>query len=74
MVVTTMLIRPIKRIRQNVTVPGDKSISHRAIIMSSIAEGESKIYNFLTGDDCLNTIKCFHKMQVPIEITEKNKY
>ena len=65
-----MLIKPIKRIKRSITVPGDKSISHRAIMLSSIAEGESKIYNFLMGDDCLNTIECFRKMQVPIEITE----
>ena len=65
-----MLIKPIKRIRQNITVPGDKSISHRAIMLSSIAEGEGEIYNFLMGDDCLNTIECFRKMQVPIKITE----
>ncbi|MFW5647845.1 MAG: 3-phosphoshikimate 1-carboxyvinyltransferase [Candidatus Alkaliphilus sp. MAG34] len=63
-----MLIKPIKRIRRSITVPGDKSISHRAIMLSSIAEGESKIHNFLMGDDCLNTIECFRKMQVPIEI------
>ncbi|HZX21139.1 MAG TPA: 3-phosphoshikimate 1-carboxyvinyltransferase [Clostridia bacterium] len=64
-----MLIKPIKRIKQSITVPGDKSISHRAIMLSSIAEGEGKIYNFLMGDDCLNTIECFHEMQVPIEVT-----
>lgn len=65
-----MIIKPIKRIKQSITVPGDKSISHRAIMLSSIAEGESKIHNFLMGDDCLSTIKCFRKMQVPIEIIE----
>ncbi len=65
-----MLIKPIKRIRQNITVPGDKSISHRAIMLSSIAKGEGEIHNFLMGDDCLNTIECFRKMQVPIKITE----
>ncbi|NLK90397.1 MAG: 3-phosphoshikimate 1-carboxyvinyltransferase [Clostridiales bacterium] len=64
-----MLIKPIKRIKQNITIPGDKSISHRAVMLSSIAEGESKIHNFLMGDDCLNTVECFRKMQVPIEIT-----
>ena len=65
-----MLIKPIKRIRQSITIPGDKSISHRAVMLSSIAEGESKIYNFLMGKDCLNTIECFRKMQVPIEVTQ----
>ncbi|NLJ40682.1 MAG: 3-phosphoshikimate 1-carboxyvinyltransferase [Clostridiales bacterium] len=67
-----MLIKPVKRIRKNIAIPGDKSISHRAIILSSIADGESKIHNFLMGDDCLNTIKCFRKMGVPIEVNPEN--
>lgn len=66
-----MLIKPIKKIRETITISGDKSISHRAIMLSSIAEGESKIYNFLMGDDCLNTIECFRKMGVAIEVSEK---
>ncbi len=65
-----MLIRPIGQIRQSITVPGDKSISHRAVMLSSIAEGENTIHNFLRGDDCLNTVECFREMQVPIEITQ----
>ncbi len=64
-----MLIKPIKKIKQAITVPGDKSISHRAIMLSSLAEGESKIINFLKGEDCLGTVTCFRKMDVPIEIT-----
>ncbi|MFT9496289.1 3-phosphoshikimate 1-carboxyvinyltransferase [Anaerosolibacter sp.] len=63
-----MLIKPIKRIRQSIMVPGDKSISHRAVMFSSIAEGESIIHNFLMGEDCLSTIDCFRKLQVPIDI------
>ncbi|MFZ5968698.1 MAG: 3-phosphoshikimate 1-carboxyvinyltransferase [Bacillota bacterium] len=63
-----MLIKPIKRIRQEITVPGDKSISHRGVMFSSIADGESKIANFLMGEDCLSTIDCFRKLGVPIDI------
>jgi len=65
-----MLIRPSRNIDKTIKIPGDKSISHRAIMLSSIAEGESKIYNFLMGDDCLNTIKSFQQMGVDIEITD----
>jgi 3-phosphoshikimate 1-carboxyvinyltransferase len=48
-------------------VPGDKSISHRSIILSSIAEGTSHICGFLTGEDSLNTISAFQQMGVSIE-------
>lgn len=65
-----MLIKPVKQIKQSITIPGDKSISHRAIMLSSIAEGESKIYNFLMGEDCLGTINCFRKLGVPITVEE----
>lgn len=48
-------------------VPGDKSISHRAIMLGSIAKGTTKIENFLDGEDCLHTIDIFRKMGVSIE-------
>lgn len=47
---------------------GDKSISHRSIMFSSIAKGKTKISNFLMGQDCLSTISCFKKMGVDINI------
>lgn len=50
-----------------IRVPGDKSISHRSIILSSIAEGTSHISGFLQGEDSLNTLKAFQAMGVPIE-------
>ncbi|MFZ5646862.1 MAG: 3-phosphoshikimate 1-carboxyvinyltransferase, partial [Bacillota bacterium] len=58
-----MIIRS-KGLRGTVTVPGDKSISHRAVMMGSIAEGETLIKNFLTGEDCLSTMKCFKDLGV----------
>ncbi|WP_147515355.1 3-phosphoshikimate 1-carboxyvinyltransferase [Massilibacterium senegalense] len=48
-------------------IPGDKSISHRAVMFASIAEGKTDISNFLLGADCLSTIDCFRKMGVKIE-------
>ena len=53
---------------------GDKSISHRAIMFSSISKGNNKISNFLMGQDCLSTISCFRKMGVDIEIVGKDVF
>ena len=55
------------RLRGTFSVPGDKSISHRAVMFGSIAEGTTSIHGLLTGDDCLRTIDCFQKMGVQIE-------
>lgn len=53
---------------------GDKSISHRAVMFSSISKGHNKISNFLMGEDCLSTIHCFRKMGVDIQINGKDVY
>lgn len=53
---------------------GDKSISHRAVMFSSISKGHNKISNFLMGEDCLSTIYCFRKMGVDIQIDGKDVY
>jgi len=50
-----------------ITVPGDKSISHRSVMFGAIAQGETRVTNFLPGDDCLSTISCFRKLGVSIE-------
>jgi 3-phosphoshikimate 1-carboxyvinyltransferase len=50
-----------------VTIPGDKSISHRSVMFGSIAHGETRVTNFLPGDDCLSTISCFRQLGVTIE-------
>ncbi|MCP8616694.1 3-phosphoshikimate 1-carboxyvinyltransferase [Salirhabdus salicampi] len=54
-------------IKGTLQVPGDKSMSHRAVIFGSLAEGETQIENFLLGKDCLRTIEAFRKMGVKIE-------
>lgn len=50
-----------------VTVPGDKSISHRAIMLGSVAEGRTEVSGFLAGDDCLATMEAFRRMGVGID-------
>ena len=54
-------------LRGEITVPGDKSVSHRAVMLGSIATGTTEITNFLEGADCLSTIGCFRKMGIDIE-------
>ncbi len=56
-----------ERLRGEITVPGDKSISHRSVMFGSIASGTTEITNFLEGADCLSTIDCFRRMGVDIE-------
>jgi len=57
-------ITPPRALRGSTTVPGDKSISHRAAMLGALAEGETLIENFLMGADCLATIKCLAEMGV----------
>ena len=66
-----MQIQPCGPLRGELTVPGDKSISHRAVMLGALANGTTHITGFLMGEDCLSTIDCFRKMGVEIEITDK---
>lgn len=68
-----MLIEQRKKLKGDITIPGDKSISHRAILFGSLAKGTTEIDNFLLGEDCISTIDCFRKMQINIEILPGNK-
>lgn len=54
------------------SVPGDKSISHRAVMLGAIAEGETTITGFLDGEDCLRTIEMFKQLGVSIERSGTN--
>ena len=60
-------IAPTRGLKGEVTIPRDKSISHRSIMLGSIALGTTEITHFLEGADCLSTIDCFRKMGVEIE-------
>lgn len=57
-------------LRGEVTIPGDKSISHRSVMFGSIAKGTTEIHHFLKGADCLSTISCFRQMGIDIELKD----
>lgn len=54
-------------LKGEITIPGDKSISHRSIMLGSIAKGDTEITGFLPGADCLSTISCFQAMGIEIQ-------
>lgn len=66
-----MEIKKQKNLCGELTVPGDKSISHRAVMFGSLAEGTTEVTNFLQGADCLSTISCFRKLGIEIENTSQ---
>ena len=63
-------IMPSRGLRGSLTVPGDKSISHRSIMFGALAEGDTEITGFLNGEDCLSTIAAFRGMGIPIDVSE----
>lgn len=64
-----MIFNKVKTLQGEIAVPGDKSISHRAVMLGSLAEGTTEITNFLQGADCLSTIRCFRQLGAEIEAT-----
>lgn len=64
-----MEIKKLNHLRGQLTIPGDKSISHRAVMFGALAKGTTRITHFLEGADCLSTISCFQKMGINIEKT-----
>ena len=57
------------RIRGEVSIPGDKSISHRAVMFGALSQGITEVTGFLQGADCLSTISCFNRLGIEIENT-----
>lgn len=62
-----MRVVPVGPVKGELTLPGDKSITHRAIILGSLADGVSEIRGALQSDDCRDTAKAFRAMGVPID-------
>lgn len=60
-------IEPGGRLSGALCVPGDKSVSHRAVMLGALAEGRTEVTGFLTGEDCLCTMRAFQAMGVRIE-------
>ena len=66
------IINKASNLNGTITVPGDKSISHRSIMLGALSKGTTHISGFLTGEDCLSTVSCFRKMGIDIEINDTN--
>jgi len=66
----SIAVRKSRGVRGANTVPGDKSITHRAIILGSLARGTTVVNGFLPSEDCLNTVSAFRSMGIPIEETQ----
>ncbi len=69
-----MELTNIQGLKGTITIPGDKSISHRAVMFGSLAKGTTEISHFLKGADCLSTIDCFRKMGIHIEEKDQRIY
>lgn len=61
------LVEPGGPLRGRLRIPGDKSLSHRAVMLGALAEGRSQVTNFLAGEDCLGTIRCYAQMGLRME-------
>ena len=59
-----VMVRPARNVRGSVSLPGDKSISHRYAMLAGIAEGPSRIENYSTGADCASTLGCMRSLGV----------
>ncbi len=68
-----MFIQPAISLKGEVSIPGDKSISHRSIMLGALAEGTTEVSHFLWGADCLSTIACFQKLGVDIDMDDPSE-
>ncbi|MBI3357693.1 MAG: 3-phosphoshikimate 1-carboxyvinyltransferase [Nitrospirae bacterium] len=66
---TSLIITPGRTLKGTITVPGDKSITHRAIILTALAEGTSMVSGYCRGEDCLNTMRALQGLGVRIDET-----
>src|SRR5215472_13857136 len=67
--VVSAAISPARRLRGRLTVPGDKSISHRYAILAALADGRSELSNYAPGADCRSTLSCLGRLGVEIADT-----
>jgi 3-phosphoshikimate 1-carboxyvinyltransferase len=64
MTVKTLTVSPLKKFSKELTVPGDKSVSHRAVMFGAIAVGTTEVRNFLMAEDCLHTLQAFKQLGI----------
>lgn len=62
-----IIVKPLKKMRGALEVPGDKSISHRALMLGALTDGSIVVENFLPGGDCLATLNCLRNMGVRVD-------
>jgi 3-phosphoshikimate 1-carboxyvinyltransferase len=62
-----VIVRPARNVRGSVSLPGDKSISHRYAMLAAIADGPSRLENYSTGADCASTLSCLRSLGVKWE-------
>lgn len=67
-------LEKVNEVDGTIEVPADKSITHRAVMLSSLAEGDSVIKNYLPSDDCMRTIDAFRQMGAEIDIDDETLY
>lgn len=65
--VSESIVRPARSVRGSISLPGDKSISHRYAMLAGIADGPSKLENYSTGADCASTLGCLRSLGVKWE-------
>ncbi|ATY84848.1 3-phosphoshikimate 1-carboxyvinyltransferase [Kyrpidia spormannii] len=65
-----LIVETAGALKGQVRVPGDKSISHRAVMFTSLADGVSRVEGFLFGADCLSTVACMRALGVPVDIED----
>jgi 3-phosphoshikimate 1-carboxyvinyltransferase len=68
---STLRVKSISSLHAEFSVPGDKSISHRAAIFGGLSNGVCEISNFLPSEDCLNTLKAMHSLGAHFEVLEE---
>ena len=69
---SNLIINGSEKFNVEIIVPGDKSITHRALMIGALSNGICKISNYLQSDDCINTISILKNLGVSIDIHEDN--
>ena len=65
-----LIINPAGPLRGSVTVPGDKSISHRALLLGALAEGDTLVRGWLPAEDCQATLRCVRGLGVSVDVVD----
>src|SRR5579864_9662948 len=63
----SLVVAPGRALRGTVRVPGDKSISHRAVLLGALARGATPVDGFLRAEDCLATVRCVRALGIEVD-------